>query len=99
MALTIGSFVGMVFFWKPVVVGLYYVVTGSIPGMKVEPWYIFLQRLNPLEAYRVITGAALDRPVSEVPQFPIEDLPTGASPERLELADRFAGDVPFYLAD
>ena len=99
MSLTIGSFVGMVFFWKPVVVGLYYVVTGSLPGMQVERWYFFLQRLNPLEAYRVITGAALDKPVSEVPEFPIEDIPAGVSPERLELANRLAGEVPFYLAD
>lgn len=99
MTLTIGSFVGMVFFWKPVVVGLYYAVTGSLPGVEVERWYVFLQRLNPLEAYRVIAGAALDRPVSEVPEFPIEDVPAGMSPERLELANRLAGEVPFYLAD
>jgi ABC-2 type transport system permease protein len=99
MTLTIGSFVGMVFFWKPVVVGLYYAVTGSIPGMQVERWYVFLQRLNPLEAYRVLVRAALDRPVSEVPEFPIEDVPATISPERLELADRIAGEVPFYLSD
>lgn len=99
MALTVGSFVGMVFFWKPVVVGLYYAVTGSLPGIKAEPWYFFLQRLNPLEAYRVLAGAALDRPVSEVPKFPLEDVPATVSPERLELANRIAGEIPFYLAD
>ncbi|MFC4551330.1 MULTISPECIES: ABC transporter permease subunit [Halorussus] len=99
MAFTIGSFVGMVFFWKPVVVGLYYAVTGSLPGVEVERWYVFLQRLNPLEAYRVIASAALDRPVSEVPELPIEDIPAGISSERLALADRLGGDVPIYLTD
>ena len=99
MALTIGSFVGMVFFWKPAVVGLYYAVTGSLPGLEVERWYLFLKRLNPLEAYRTLAGAALDRPVSEVPNFPIEDFPAGVSAQQLALTDRLAGEVPFYLAD
>lgn len=99
MTVTIGPFVGMVFFWKPVVVGLYYAVTGSLPGIRVERWYVFLQRLNPLEAYRVLASATLDRPVSEVPEFPIEDIPASVAPERLELANRLSGEIPFYLAD
>ncbi|NHN60520.1 ABC transporter permease subunit [Halorussus rarus] len=99
--LTIGSFVGMVFFWKPAAVGLYYAVTGSLPGLRAEPWYFLLKRLNPLEAYRVLAGAALDRRVSEVPNLPLEDVPmtVAAAPERLDLANRLAGEVPFYLAD
>jgi len=99
MALTIGSFVGMVFFWKPAVVGLYYVVAGSLPGLAVEPWYLLLQRLNPLAAYRTLASAALDRPVSEVPEFPIEDLPAGVTPAQLDPANRLAGEVPLYLSD
>ena len=95
--LTIGSFTGMVFFWKPVVTGLYYAVTGSLPGVRAEPWYFLLQRLNPLEAYRVVTGAALDERVDEVPKFPLEDVPENAPPELLEIANRVAGEVPFYL--
>ncbi|QLG49898.1 ABC transporter permease subunit [Natrinema halophilum] len=97
--LTIGSFVGMVFFWKPIVVGLYYVVTGALPGVRADRWYFFLKRLNPLEAYRVLTGAVLDRRVAEVPEFPIEDVPASVSPDQLELANRVAGEIPFYLAD
>lgn len=99
MALTIGSFMGMVFFWKPVVVGLYYGVIGSLPGIQAESWYFLLKRLNPLEAYRVLTGAVLDRRIAEVPEFPIEDVPTTTSPEQLELSNRIAGEVPFYLED
>lgn len=99
MALTIGSFVGMVFFWKPLIVGLYYAVTGSLPGLHADEWYFVLKRLNPLEAYRVLAGAALDRRVSEVPKFPIEDVPRHVPSEQLELTNRLAGDVPFYLED
>ena len=99
MTLTVGSFVGMVFFWKPVIVGLYYAATGSLPGVRADEWYFVLKRLNPLEAYRVLAGAALDRRVSEVPEFPLEDVPSHLPPERLELANRLAGDVPFYLED
>ncbi|WP_339105270.1 ABC transporter permease subunit [Haloterrigena salinisoli] len=97
--LTIGSFVGMVFFWKPVVVGTYYAVTGSLPGIQAEPWYFLLKRLNPLEAYRVVVGAVLDERVDAVPEFPLEDVPATVSPETLELSNRLAGAVPFYLAD
>ncbi|WP_226482080.1 ABC transporter permease subunit [Natrinema amylolyticum] len=97
--LTIGSFVGMVFFWKPVVVGIYYAVTGSLPGIQAEPWYFLLKRLNPLEAYRVIAGAVLDERVDAVPEFPLEDVPVNAPAETLELSNRLAGEVPFYLAD
>ncbi|WP_222915793.1 ABC transporter permease subunit [Natrinema sp. SYSU A 869] len=97
--LTIGSFVGMVFFWKPVVVGIYYAVTVSLPGIRAESWYFLLKRLNPLEAYRVLAGAVLDERVDAVPEFPLEDVPATASPETLELSNRLAGEVPFYLAD
>ena len=99
MALTVGSFMGMVFFWKAVVAGLYYAVTGSLPGIRAEGWYFFLQRLNPLEAYRVVAGAALDERIDAVPNIPLEDVPQNAPPEVLDIANRVAGDVPFYLDD
>ena len=97
MALTVGSFMGMVFFWKSAVVGLYYAVTGSLPGIQADAWYFFVKRLNPLEAYRVLAGAILDQRVNEVPEFPIEGVPANTSPETLELANRIVGEVPFYL--
>jgi len=100
MTLTIGSFVAMVFFWKPAAAGVYYAVTGSLPGLHAERWYFLLQRLNPLEAFRVLSGAALDEEVSAVPELPVENLPADVSPEQLELANRLlGGEVPFYLTD
>ena len=97
MTLTIGSFAGMVFFWKPLAAGLYYAVTGSLPGLEAERWYFALKRLNPLEAFRVLASTDLDETVTAVPEFPVEDLPASATPEQLELANRLGGEVPFYL--
>ncbi len=99
MSLTVGPFVAMVFFWKPVVVGLYYTAYRTLPGIEAERWYLLLGQLNPLAAYRTVTGAVLDEPVQAVPYLPLEDLPQGVSPARLAMADRVAGEVPFYLQD
>ncbi|MFB6120519.1 MAG: ABC transporter permease subunit [Halobacteriaceae archaeon] len=97
MTVTIGPFMAMVFFWKPVVAGLYYAVTGSLPGLHAEQWYFVLKRLNPLEAFRVLASTALDERVTAVPRFPVEDVPRRAPLEQVELANRLAGPVPFYL--
>lgn len=99
MALTFGSFVAMVFFWKPVSVGLYYVVYGTRPGVEAEPWYLLVRRLNPLESYRVVVGSVLGRRIQPVPNLPVEDVPATAPPERLAVANRVAGDVPWYLEE
>jgi ABC-2 type transport system permease protein len=99
MALTIGSFVAMVFFWKPAAAGVYYAVTGSLPELHAERWYFLLQRLNPLETFRVLAGAALNEEVNAVPEFPVENLPADVSPEQLELANRLGREVPFYLEE
>lgn len=99
MTLTAGSFVAMVFFWKPAAVGLYYAVTGSIPGLHADRWYFLLKRLNPLEAFRVLSSAALDQRVQAFPRIPLEDLPTDTPPEQLALANRIGGEIPFYLEE
>ncbi|MFT4892070.1 MAG: ABC-2 type transport system permease protein [Halobacteriales archaeon] len=99
MGLAVGSFTGMVFFWKPIIVGLYYAVKGSLPGVQAEAWYFFLKRLNPLEAFRVLAGWALDEDVAPVPEFPLEDVPASIPPEQLTIANRVAGEVPFYLEE
>jgi len=97
MALTVGTFVASVFFWKPVAAGSYYAITGSLPGLEAAEWYFVLKRLNPLEAYRVLVSEALGTAVSAVPQFPVEDLPAGVSAAQVDLATRLGGDVPVYL--
>jgi ABC-2 type transport system permease protein len=97
MTLTIGAFVAMVFFWKPAVAGVYYAVTGSLPGPESEAWYVLAKRLNPLEAFRVLVSSLLDHDVTAVPRFPVEDVPMSAPSDRVALATRLVGDVPVYL--
>lgn len=99
MAITIGPFVAMVFFWKPIAVGLYWVVNRTLPGVETSAWYLLLNRLNPLEAYRAVVGAVLGEPVQALPYLPLEDLPVGTLPQDLDTATRIGGDVPIYLTD
>lgn len=97
MALTVGSYMVMLLFWKPVIVGLYYVVNGSLPGLHADRWYLFLKRLNPLEAYRALTGEILGERLTAIPRLSLEDVPARAPHEKLEIANRVVGEVPFYL--
>ncbi|MFB6136986.1 MAG: ABC transporter permease subunit [Halobacteriaceae archaeon] len=97
MALTAGAFVAMVFFWKPAVVGLYYLKNGSVPGLVAERWYFLVKRLNPLEAFRVVSTAALDQRVAAFPRLPLEDVPMRAAAETLAIGNRVAGEVPLSL--
>ncbi|MDY6765519.1 MAG: ABC transporter permease subunit [Halobacteria archaeon] len=99
MALTVGSYMAMLLFWKPIAVGLYYVVNGSVPGLHADRWYFLLKRLNPLEAYRALTGTVLGERLTAVPRLPLEDVPANAPPGKLELSNRVVGEVPFYLQD
>lgn len=99
MALTIGSFVAMVFFWKPVAVGVYYAANGSLPGVRVDTWYLLLERLNPLAAYRELAGGTLGHYVQAVPRLPLEDVPADAPQGLLATSNRVAGEVPCYLQD
>lgn len=99
MALAIGLYLVMFMFWQAIAAGVYSLVEGSIPGLVVEPWYFLLERLNPIEAFRVLAESALGEPVRSMVMLPVEDVPLDASPEQLALANRVAGDLPFYLDD
>ena len=99
MALTVGPYVAMVFFWKPVVVGIYYVVYRRLPPLETESWYFLARRLNPLEAYRAVVGRILDEPVQAVPYLPLEDIPAGTLPAHREISARVGEEAPFYLTD
>jgi ABC-2 type transport system permease protein len=47
----------------------------------------------------VLVRGLLDERVTAVPRLPLEDVPATATPEQLRVANRVAGDVPFYLQD
>lgn len=97
MAVAIGSFVVMTFFWRPFVIGTYWLRYGSLPGIEVEQWYLLALRINPLEAYRVMTGSYLDERVYPLPDLHLEDVPASLPAEQFTTAHRLGGDVPIYL--
>lgn len=97
MAVTIGSFVVMTFFWRPVVIGAYYLRYGSLPGVEVEAWYLLALRLNPLESYRTLVGTIIDERVYPLPDLHLEDVPQNLPAEQFTTSIRLGGDVPFYL--
>lgn len=53
IAVTIGGLFAVTFLWEPIVAGTYYVVNGTLPSSTVPVWLVFLDRLNPLNAYAV----------------------------------------------
>lgn len=99
MALAIGSYMGFLLFWRPIIAGIYYLLNGSLPGLTVEPWYFLARRLNPVEAFQALTSSVLDTEVGLAFGIPVEDVPSDVPPDQLTLAKRLVGDVPFYLED
>lgn len=99
MAGVLGVYLVCLMFWEAIVAGIYYVVTGSLPGLEVEAWYFLLLRLNPIEAFRVLVDGVLEPATNRAFAIPVEDIPQDATPEQLELANRVIGELPFYLSD
>lgn len=99
MAVAIGTYIGLLFFWQPVVAGIYWVINGSLPGLRAESWYFLAKRLNPIEAFRVLESSVLGTQVPLAVGFSVEDIPQDIPPEQLDITTRLIGDVPFYLQD
>ncbi|KAA9395790.1 hypothetical protein Har1129_20185 [Haloarcula sp. CBA1129] len=56
MAAGFSVFLGLTFLWEPLVVGVYYLVAGSLPGGEPPTWLLAVDRLNPIEAYAVVAN-------------------------------------------
>jgi len=98
----IGSYVGFALLWHPFVAGVHYLIEGELAGLDAPGWYFLLLRLDPMTAYRQSISA-----LTEQYQWPligwtniVEDIPAEqAGGENLLLANRVAGDLPFYLTE
>lgn len=103
MAGAIGSYVVFTLVWHPFVAGLHYAVEGELPGLEAPEWYFFLQRLNPIEAYRQVSSELADQFVWGIVGWEnvVEDIPDEAieDPNAFMVANRVHGDVPFYLSE
>ncbi len=98
MATVIGVYLLFLMFWEAIAAGVYYALNGSRPGLEVEAWYFFLERLNPIEAFRALTDSIFETAIGSPVLLPVEDT-ADATPEQLELSNRVVGELPFYLSD
>lgn len=98
MAAVIGVYLVFLLFWEAIVAGVYYVAYGSRPGLTVEAWYFLLKRLSPVEAFRALADGVFETAIRSPVGLPVEDT-AGATPEQLQLSNRVAGELPFYLDD
>jgi len=57
IAVTIGGLFIFTFLWEPIVAGTYYAVQGTLPSETIPTWLVFLERLNPVNAFAVVAGA------------------------------------------
>jgi ABC-2 type transport system permease protein len=99
MALAIGTFLACFVFWDAAAAGIYSLVTGSLPGLEVEAWYLLLKQLNPLGAYRTLAEGFVDGYIGSMFQLGLEQVPADTPPEQLRPENRVVGSVPFYLRD
>lgn len=96
MAGVIGLYLVFLLFWDVLMAGVHRLVAGELPGNpgdQFEAWYVFLQWLNPLEAYAVLTDSILGETFGAftIPLFAPQDV---SATERI-----VAGEVPAYLQD
>lgn len=97
----IGVYVLFMVLWDTLVAVLFRVTQGHFPGLEAPAWYFFLQRLNPLTAYREALILMTDHYIwAMVGSAILEDLSgeeiTG---EALMLTNRVGGDLPIYLTE
>lgn len=92
MTAAIGCYLAFVFFWELLITGVYYAVVGSFPGQQVAPWFILLERLNPVTAYEVVGSAVIE---GEIVHFASVTARPGAA--GLSVTEQLGGPVPVYL--
>jgi ABC-2 type transport system permease protein len=96
MAGVVGLYLVFLLFWDLLTAGVYRVVAGELPGNpgdQFEAWYVFLQWLNPLEAYSVLTDTILGE------TFGAFTIPLFAPQETSATERVVAGEVPAYLQE
>ena len=98
LAWVVGVFFLLLVMWEAIAVGVYYLVTGSRPGLEVESWYFLLQQANPLEAFRIAVESVTGAYVWPMIQLGLEDVAWGeVGAEELSTESRVDGDLPLYL--
>jgi ABC-2 type transport system permease protein len=94
LALAVCAYFLLVVFWQPLVGGLHYAVTGTLPGVEVPSWYLLFERLSPTVAYQVLVEAALGVP-ARASIFSIRPPDVTATTVAAQLG---GGPVPAFLS-
>ncbi|THE63342.1 hypothetical protein D8Y22_18760 [Salinadaptatus halalkaliphilus] len=95
IAAAVSGYMLVTFLWEPVVAGAHYAVTGTLPDGALPAWLLFLERLNPLEAYAAAAGAI---GVENVHPLRITFGLLGGGTGR-SIPDGSGTTAPIYLAD
>ncbi len=96
MAGVIGLYFVFLLLWDLITAGIHRVVMGELPDGpfgQYEAWYVFLQWLNPIEAFSVISDTLLDE------SFGAFTIPLFAPQEISNTEQIVIGDVPWYLSE
>ncbi|WP_267644089.1 ABC transporter permease [Haloarchaeobius amylolyticus] len=95
LAAAVSAYFILVMFWHPLLAGVHYMITGTIPGIEVPAWYLFLERVSPTDSYLILVSAALDVNVGSG-LFRIRPVEAAS----MSIADQLGtSTVPFYLND
>lgn len=91
----VGGYLVLAFLWEPVVAGVHYAATGSLPEGPIPAWLSVLDRLNPIEAYTAAADALGANAVAPLRvTFGLLDGGAGAS-----AGSQGSAAVPVYLSD
>jgi ABC-2 type transport system permease protein len=99
MALAIGSLLVFLVVWDAAAAGVYAGITGSLPGLSVEPWYFLLKRLSPVGAFRTLAEGFIDGRLQPFFQMGLEQVPPDTPPSERTVEARVGGALPFYLSE
>ncbi|GAB3035631.1 ABC transporter permease [Natronobiforma cellulositropha] len=98
----LGSYVVFALLWHPLTAGVHYLLEGELAGLEPAGWYLFLQRLSPLTAYRQTVASVIDQYLWSMFGWPniVEDIPPEeVTADALALTNRAGGELPVYLGD
>lgn len=96
----VGTYVLFMIVWDPLVAVVYRLTQGDFPGLEAPGWYFFLQRLNPLTAYREALSLVADTYIAAmVGANIVEDIPDGKLGAPMMLTNRVGDPLPFYLTE
>lgn len=96
MAAVIATYVLFNGFWGVVTTGLHYLLKGGTPsGSELPAWYVFLERVNPIKAFSVLSQS-----IVETTGTGIQLSASGSAQSTAQsTAGRIAGEAPIYLTD